>query len=272
MLVTLREVLVPAQREGRAVIAPNFVDLFTAGILIRTAERLEVPLILSYHLNFETQMEVSDFRYFTEILCHEAEGAKVPVVLHLDHTSDLEDIRKALGAGFTSVMYDGSRLSLQENIANTREGVLMAREYGASVEAELGHVPGEEGGSSGGTLCLTDPSLAEEFVVSTQIDALAISIGTFHGTYRKTPDLHLSLLENIRERVDVPLVLHGSSGLTPESIRQTVRRGICKINVFTDLLSAMSTEAVNGSQDYLTLRQSLRKGLDQKYSAWIKQL
>jgi fructose-bisphosphate aldolase class II len=166
-----------------------------------------------------------------------AEEATVPISLILDHGADFEHCIKAISLGFTDVMYDGSQLPLEENIANTRLVVRAAHAAGCGAEAELGHVGrGNEydvfGGKRKG---FTDAATVERFVAETGVDFLAVAIGTAHGLYKGDPSLDLELLADIRRRVDIPLVLHGGTGLSEEQYRSAIAGGISKINIFTDL-------------------------------------
>ncbi len=175
-----------------------------------------------------------------------AEGATVPVSLILDHGSDYEHCIKALALGFSDVMYDGSQLPLEDNIANTRLVVRAAHAAGAGAEAELGHVgSGHDydvfGAQRKG---FTDPAAVERFVAETGVDFLAIAIGTAHGLYKGVPQIDLELLQEIRRRVDIPLVLHGGTGLSEEQFRSAAAMGISKINIFTDLAMAATTGMV----------------------------
>jgi fructose-bisphosphate aldolase class II len=177
-----------------------------------------------------------------------------PLSLMLDHGTSVEMCLKALDQGFIDVMYDGSALPLEENIANTRQVVEAAHAKGAAVEAELGHVgQGDEYASFGAKgQGFTEPAAVEQFVAETGVDILAVAIGTAHGNYQKAPELDLELLAEIRMRCDVPLALHGGSGLSDDQFRAAIKAGICKINVFTDLAEAAFSEvrqAVESEKD-----------------------
>ena len=162
-----------------------------------------------------------------------AKQAKVPVAVHLDHGTTLGCIRHALELGFTSVMFDGSHLPLEENIRMTKEVVAMAKPYGAAVEAEIGCVGGSEDGSEDIAMRCTDPAQAKRFAEETGVDALAVAIGNAHGNYKETPHLRFDILEKVRDCVAVPLVLHGGTGILPEEFKQCFRCGIKKINIAT---------------------------------------
>lgn len=165
--------------------------------------------------------------------------AKVPVVLHLDHGLTREACLEALELGFTSIMYDCSTDPFEDNIKKVAEMAKIAHSYGATIEGELGHVGNNEDSVEGEHLdqqfMYTDPDVAAEFVKRTQIDALAIAVGTAHGTYTLPPKLDFDRIEKVAGLVDIPLVLHGGSGLTNEDFQEAIHRGIAKINIFTDL-------------------------------------
>jgi Fructose/tagatose bisphosphate aldolase len=178
--------------------------------------------------------------YISSLVRAVAPHYTIPVALHLDHAEDMDLVKRALDHGFTSVMFDGSTLPLEENIRITREVVELARRYEASTEAELGRVAGFEiGGSDTGEAVLTDPQGVADFVAATGVDSLAVSIGTAHGIYVSTPTLHQERLSEIRAASDVPLVLHGGSGTPEDQVREAIRRGITKINIYADLRIAL---------------------------------
>ena len=169
-----------------------------------------------------------------------AEHHAVPIVLHLDHANELATIRKATDFGFTSVMIDGSQLPFEENVQLTKAAVEIARPHGVSVEAELGHVGGMDlDDKECAESVLTEPDQVTRFVEQTCVDALAVSIGTAHGVYRSEPQLNIERLEQLDAASPVPLVLHGGSGTPDEQIREAVRNGICKLNIYTDERVAM---------------------------------
>ena len=171
------------------------------------------------------------------IMVFAARRSSVPVCVHLDHGGKLETCIRVMHQGFTSVMYDGSVLPYEENVRNTAEVVGMASIFGAGVEAELGHVGGAEGGGDDGHgAAYTDPDQALDFAKRTGVDALAVAIGTAHGVYKEKPKLDLNRLRAIRAKTDVPLVLHGGSGLSNLDFRNCVQGGISKINIYTELV------------------------------------
>lgn len=236
MLKTLTEVLQPAQEGGYAVIAPDFFSLDFAQALLDCGEKYHAPLILSYYEWEGNVFELNSVEKSITIVRELCAAASIPVALHMDHAFSLDVIRRYLDLGFTSVMMDASKQDFQTNVEMTCATVDLARGYQASVEAELGHV-GAVGESAAHTV-LTDPAQAQAFVEQTGVDALAISIGTQHGIYNQSDGLHLDVLAAIRERVNIPLVLHGASGTALDQIHKAVEGGICKINLFSELFAA----------------------------------
>lgn len=239
MLATLNDVLKIAEEKHYAVGAfntPNFECLLA---VIRNAEEMEVPVIISHAELHESIVPLSDIG---PVMVFAASRAKVPVCVHLDHGETLSYLQKALDMGFTSVMYDGSLLSYEENVKNTRKAVEMAAKYGAQVEAEIGVLGGREAGTkSAGQKAqdlYTDPQLAGKFVQDTEIDALACSFGTAHGIYRVKPKLDFERIGRIKALVNIPLVMHGGSGVSPEDYRTAISRGIRKINYYSYMSNA----------------------------------
>ena len=178
-----------------------------------------------------------DLRHLVRLIEVLAKEYPIPVALHLDHGSSFEACAEAIAAGFTSVMFDGSSLPFEQNVAITRKVVEMAHPEGVSVEAELGYVGTAKDTDDDSRL--TDPEKARIFVKATGVDALAVSIGTVHGEYKGKPNIRLDLLSEISAKVDVPLVLHGASGTGHDTLRECVKRGICKVNIYTDLVKVM---------------------------------
>lgn len=235
-LVTLRDILGEAVRHRCAVPAFWGGDLATSETCLMAAEELRVPLILLVH-PVGTKLFGKNYELYLRFLKDMCRTVSVPVTLVLDHARSYELCAEFLGYGVPSVMFDGSTLSHQENIDATKEVVRMARACGASVEGEIGHVgslaESEHEGDGGGAV-YTEPGDAAMFAEATGVDALAVSIGTMHGIYRGTPKLDIPRLRNIRRAVgDLPLVMHGGSGLPDGEFRQAVDNGINKINYVT---------------------------------------
>lgn len=244
MLVNLQEVLSYAERNNCAIGAFNTPNLECIMAVLYNAEAFKIPVIIEHAQVHESVMPL---KTIGPIMVHFAKKAKVPVCVHLDHGESLDYIALALEIGFTSAMYDGSKLSFEENVENTRKAVAMVRKYNAGIEAELGVMKGgEAGGRTAGASNVkeedlyTDPELACKFVKETGIDALAASFGTVHGFYTAKPKLDFNRIEQIKKLADIPVVMHGGSGLSPEDYKEAIRRGVRKINYY----SYMAKEAV----------------------------
>lgn len=236
MLVTLTEILKLAEAQKNAVGAFNTPNLECINAVIAAAETLNVPVIISHA---ELHEEVSPLEKIGPVMVQAAKSARVPVCVHLDHCETLDYMAKALAIGFTGVMYDGSVLPYEENVANTIKAVEMAKQYGAGVEAEIGTLASREGGgeTAAGPV-YTDPDLAVKFCRETGIDALAPSFGTAHGIYKARPVLDLDRVRVISEKVGLPLVMHGGSGVSPEDYRTGIQNGLRKINYYSYMSKA----------------------------------
>ena len=237
MLCTAKKLLTDARKKRYAVPGFNCVaDVMIRGILDR-AERCRFPVFL---MLYPGEMDDKTWWYYPTIIRSVAERYTIPIVMHLDHATEIDVIHESLDNGFTSVMYDGSSLPFDENVAMTRKVVELATSYGASVEAELGLVGGFGlTGTDNVANILTQPEEVETFVERTGVDSLAVSIGTAHGTYLQLPKLDIALLKELDAASTVPLVLHGGSGTPDEQMRAAIENGICKFNVYTDLRIAM---------------------------------
>ena len=232
-LVTLREILQDAAVKKYGVGMFNTINLEMVRAIIGAAEEERSPVIIGLA---EVHIPYGALEMLAPIMVKAAAEASVPVAVHFDHGMTFDLIVKAMKLGFTSVMYDGSMLSLCENIKNSAEIVRIAKAMGVSVEAELGHVGGAEGGGEDGAAEMyTNVEQAARFVAETGIDALAVAIGTAHGEYRVKPCLDIQRLRNIHNLVEVPLVLHGGSGLSDQDFRDCIKNGISKVNIFTDM-------------------------------------
>lgn len=247
MLVTLNEIMQSAEEKHCAIGAFNTPNLECIRAVIDTAEACGVPVIISHA---ELHEEVSPLEVIGPVMVLSAKQAKVPVCVHLDHCETLDYMAKALEIGFTGVMYDGSLLPYEENVANTVKAVTMAKAYGAGVEAEIGQLASREGGAgeNAGGPVYTDPELAAKFVRETGIDLLAPSFGTAHGIYKATPVLDLQRVAVIKKKVGLPLVMHGGSGVSPEDYRTAIQNGIRKINYYS-YMSKAGTSAVRAMLD-----------------------
>ena len=238
MLASLSSVLAWAEENGCAAAAfdtPNLELLLAA---IGAAEHRGEPVIIQHAQLHEEETSID---VIGPIMVARAEASRVPVCVMLDHGEDMDYVRRALDLGFSAVMIDGSQLPYEENVALTLGAVELAHEYGADVEAEIGFTTGHEGlenADDDRENVYTDPDEAARFVADTGIDALAASVGTVHGFYRAEPNLDFKLIEELRIRCGVPLVMHGGSGLSREDTRAAIRAGIRKINYFSYMSNA----------------------------------
>lgn len=242
MLVTSKEILLKAQAGGYAVGAFNVENMEMVQAVAEAAEELQSPVIMQ---TTPSTVKYAGLDYYLANVKTAAERGSVPVVMHLDHGSSFELAMQALRTGYTSIMIDGSHASFEDNIAVSRAVTDACRPSEIPVEAELGKVGGKEDNLDGGTdNPYTDPEEAKEFVERTGVDSLAVGIGTAHGIYKGEPKLQYDILSRIRDTVDIPLVLHGTSGVPDEAVKECIKRGICKVNYATDLRIAF-TKGVN---------------------------
>lgn len=237
-LVTTKQMLLDAQKGGYAVGAFNVENMEMVQAVIAAAEELNSPVIMQ---TTPGTLKYADADYFYANVKTAAQKASVPVVMHLDHGSSFELAMKAFRAGYTSVMIDGSHGSFEENIEVSKKVADACHAAGVPVEAELGKVGGKEDDLDGGDENpYTDPQQAKKFVEKTGIDSLAVAIGTAHGVYKGIPKLDVNRLSEIRKVVSIPLVLHGTSGVPDDVVKECISRGICKVNYATDLRIAFS--------------------------------
>jgi fructose-bisphosphate aldolase class II len=237
MLVNLSEILKIAEEKGIAIGAFNTPNLTSLKAIIAAAEEINKPVIIM-HAQVHEEMDLCTIEEVAPMMVAAAKRASVPVCVHLDHGTDLDYVKRGLDLGFTSVMYDGSTLSTEENIKNTITAVQMAHEKGASVEAEIGSMGTREGGNGNDTSIYTDPDTAKDFVVKTGVDALACAFGTAHGFYKDTPKLDFDRLSKINSLIDVPIVMHGGSGVSEDGFKQAIANGIRKINYYSYMSKA----------------------------------
>jgi fructose-bisphosphate aldolase, class II len=235
-LVSIKDQLVKARRERYAVPLLDVFEMQGMEGIMDSATEKRAPTIIGI---YSPTAALPNCRALAAYIRCRAEDTGVPIALMLDHGASVEQCLEVLRYGFTDVMYDGSRLPIEENIANTRRVVEAAHALGAGAEAELGHVGlGDEYDSFGGQRKgFTDPSLVEYFVAETGVDFLAIAFGNAHGLYKGEPHLDLELVAEIRRRVDIPLVMHGGTGLSDEQFRGAIAAGISKINFFTSIMN-----------------------------------
>lgn len=230
MLVNMRELLADAMDGNYAVGSFSVANMEMVLGVLKAAEELKAPVILQIA---EVRLKQSPLEVIGPLMVAAAENASNPVAVHFDHGKTLEKITQALDIGFTSVMFDGSHLPLEENIAFTKKVISVADEYDAAVEAEIGCVGGSEDGSEDIAINCTKTEDAVRFESETQVDALAIAIGNAHGNYKSTPNLRFDILEDVEKNTDVALVLHGGTGITPEDFVKCSHMGIKKINIAT---------------------------------------
>jgi len=266
-LVPMTDLLAWAKRDGYAVPAFDLINMEWLQAFVKAAEDKRSPLILAIA---QVHFPWVNIELISPMIHKIVSQASIPVAVHLDHGVDLNAVVRALQCGFTSIMFDASDKPLEENVAIVRKVVEMCHSAGISVEAELGHVGGEEGGIVGHAAeerFFTDPREAREFVERTGVDALAVSIGNVHGAYRGEPRLDFERLTQLRDATGIPLVLHGGSGLSPEDYRRAVSLGIHKINIYADLSNA-ATKAVwellrpaEGREKFTMVSQAAREGV-----------
>lgn len=255
MLLNMKDLLKVAQKEGFAVPAFNTSSNMILKGVMEACKEKQAPVIIAIHPDELSFIEET----FIATVKEEAHTANIPVVIHLDHGGTFEQVIKAIRCGFTSVMIDASHLPFEENIALTKKVVEVAHPLNVSVEAELGTIgtTGNGGEAGADKIIYTDPEKAKEFVERTNVDTLAIAIGTCHGIYPKDmkPELKLDLLKVLREVVDIPLVLHGGSANPDEEIAESVKLGVCKINISSDIKDAFYRKCREVLQEDLSARE-----------------
>lgn len=250
MLATMKEMLEDARKNHYAIPAFDVSNYEMMKAALDACEEERSPALL---MGLGVDLRGKAMRLMASMVSSASDVYDIPVCFHLDHADSFEMIQAAVSAGFRSVMYDGSNLPLKENMRNTAEVVRFAHSQGVTVEAELGHVgnaavgnveDGRENENPEDTL--TDPADVSRFVKATDVDALAVAIGTAHGVYRKTPVLRIDRLDEITAVCDRPLVLHGGSGTPDEQIKRAIRHGITKINIYSDVVSALNRGLKSG--------------------------
>lgn len=244
MLVNLNDVLKKAQAGKYAVGLFNTTDSDMLQAVIEAAEELNSPVVIG---TAEVLLPYGELQLIAPSVIAAAKRAKVPVVVHYDHGLTFDRCMEALKLGFSSVMFDGSAKDYETNLTETREIVKIAHSFGASVEGEIGHVGQASDGDEDLTDMYTTPEEAKAYIDATGVDALAIAIGSAHGVYKKKPMLNIERLKEIRAAVDTPLVLHGGSGLSDDDFKNTIREGIAKVNIFTDLCLAGDRATTDGN-------------------------
>ena len=242
--VTSEEMLRKADKEGYAVGAFNVENMEMVMAVIKACEELSAPAMLQ---TTPSTVKYAGLDMYYANVAAAAKAASVPIALHLDHGNSFELAMQALRVGYTSIMIDGSKLDLEENIALSKRVADACRPSGIPVEAELGKVGGKEDDMSCDDPGYTDPDDAVRFVNETGVTSLAVAIGTAHGIYKGEPKLDVDRLSEIRKVVSIPLVLHGASGVPDAAVKECIRRGISKVNFATELRIAFS----NGIKEYL---------------------
>ena len=254
MLVNMKELLKDAQDGNYAVGSFSVANMEMVLGVLKAASELSAPIILQIA---EVRLKQSPLEIIGPLMVAAAENADTPVAVHFDHGKTEEKIKQALDLGFTSVMFDGSHLPLDENIATTKKIIDIAGKYNASVEAEIGCVGGSEDGSEDIAINCTKPQDAVRFEAETSVDALAIAIGNAHGNYKDVPKLRFDILQKVNEMTNTPLVLHGGTGISPDDFVKCSKNGIKKINIATatfdcveqSVRQAYEQDAVNGYYD-----------------------
>ena len=254
MLVNMKELLKDAQNGNYAVGSFSVANMEMVLGVLKAARELSAPIILQIA---EVRLKQSPLKIIGPLMVAAAENADTPVAVHFDHGKTEEKIKQALDLGFTSVMFDGSHLPLDENIATTKRIIDIAGKYNASVEAEIGCVGGSEDGSEDIAINCTKTQDAVRFEAETGVDALAIAIGNAHGNYKDVPKLRFDILQKVNEMTNTPLVLHGGTGISPDDFVKCSKNGIKKINIATatfdcveqSVRQAYEQDAINGYYD-----------------------
>ena len=254
MLVNMRDLLEDAEKGNYAVGSFSVANMEMVLGILKAAAELHAPVILQIA---EVRLRQSPLEIIGPLMVAAAKNADTPVAVHFDHGKTMQKIKQALDLGFTSVMFDGSHLELDENIETTKKVIKTAEQYGAAVEAEIGCVGGSEDGSEDIAINCTKPEDALRFEKETAVDALAIAIGNAHGNYKATPNLRFDILEEVERITSTPLVLHGGTGISPEDFIKCSKTGIKKINIATatfDMVentvhSCYNNNSINGYYD-----------------------
>lgn len=268
MLTNLKTILDVAYANKYAVGSFNGYNSETFRGIIEAGKETNTPIILAFGAKYLTNFSLESAAALTKSL---AEELDIPVCLHLDHCADMDVVFRAIKAGFGSVMYDGSMLPYEQNLANTKKVCEVAHACGVSVEAELGSIAaGDKSheGSADDKEVYTDPKLAKEFVEITKVDALAVSVGTVHGLYKGKPNIRFDILEEINKEVGIPLVMHGGSGIPEDDILKSIANGISKINVNTEI----ATYVVEQTTKYLQEKQPHFSVLSLKQEEFVKEI
>ncbi len=253
----MRELLEEAKKENRAVGSFSIANMEMIMGAVKAAENTNTPIILQIA---ESRLGNTPLELIAPMMVAAAKNAKVPVAVHFDHGATLPKIEQAIGLGFTSVMFDGSRLPIEENIAITKQ-IKSKWGYHGCVEAELGVLGKDENGNVTAASTYTSIDDAVRFVAEANPDALAVAIGNAHGLYKGKPELRLDILKEIHDRVETPLVLHGGTGITPEDFRRCIDLGVRKINIatanFLAFVKGAKSYLAKGEEDYFAMDKVL---------------
>ncbi len=259
MLVNLKDVLFDAQKNHYGVGLFNTTDTDMLEGAISAAEELRSPIVIG---TAEVLLPSGELQLIAPSIIHKAKKASVPVVVHFDHGLTFDRCMEAISLGFSSIMFDGSLGETEENLKATREMVKIAHSLGITVEGEIGHVGQADACDNDAVDMYTTPKEATDFIEATGVDALAVAIGTAHGAYKSTPKLDIERLKEIRSATDTPLVLHGGSGLSDDDFKNSIKNGIAKVNIFTDLCVAGQNAMIdNAGKPYLEIRDAKVKAI-----------
>lgn len=263
MLVTSKQLFDIALKENFAIPATNFVDQNTLRAYIAVAEKRNLPLIIAFAQAHDDVMPLEEASILGK---YYAKKANVPIVLHLDHGQDIEFVKRAVDLGFSSVMIDASEDPFEENVRKTKEIITYAHPKGVVVEAEIGHVGSGDNyeNHEHSESFYTTVADAKQFYEETNVDSLAISIGTAHGTYVGTPEVNFDRLNEIAQVVSVPLVLHGGSSSGDENLNRCALNSIVKINIFTDIMNSAIKNLPDNVKElnYFEVQEQLRFGME----------
>lgn len=270
-LVTMKELLLKAESEKIAVGAFNVGNMEMLMGVMLAAEKEKTPIIIQIA---ESRLKHSPLFLMAPMMLEAAKKSNIPVAVNFDHGKTKENISAALNYGFTSVMFDGSGFSLDENIKKTNECASLARKLGAAVEAELGVLGGCEGDGEK-KIIYTDPEMAVKFSKEADFDALAVAIGNAHGNYKEEPKLQFDILDEISKKVDKPLVLHGGTGISPADFQKCISLGIRKINIATANFDACTKGALSLSKtgkpiNYFSLNEEMVEAVKENALKHIK--
>lgn len=266
-IANMRQLLKEAGEQGRAVGAFSVSSIEMIAGVLNAAQKLNTPVILQVA---QVRLATTPLPILGKAMLAAAQQAEVPVAVHLDHGTTLDVIKQALDIGFTSVMFDGSSMDMRDNIANTLRVKNMAQPYGASVEAEIGRIGRGEAGEDTPALCAR-PEDAVAFARETGVDALAVAIGNAHGVYVGTPDLQFDILDAVRRRCDMPLVLHGGTGISDEAFRRCIQLGVRKINIATAIFQAVTEAALqNAGGGYFSMSRAMLSAAEEAAQKHIR--